>query len=131
MGIRDWSSYVCSSDLRWGGERAGAALKQKPQSSQFDLAHFVAAGAQRLDQPVEMLRVARLAFDIGDQPLGGQRREYALAIDFDDVGALLNGNPRDLVRGGRVSLEPDTAHVQPARTLQIKTEKRGVGKKRG
>src|SRR3546814_3092184 len=107
MGIRDWSSYVCSSDLRWGGERAGAALKQKPQSSQFDLAHFVAAGAQRLDQPVEMLRVARLAFDIGDQPLGGQRREYALVIDFDDVGALLIEYPRDIVERARLILEPD------------------------
>jgi hypothetical protein len=29
--------------------------------------------AQRLDQAVEMGAIARLAFDIGDQALGGQR----------------------------------------------------------
>src|SRR3546814_5648755 len=119
MGIRDWSSYVCSSDLRWGGERAGAALKQKPQSSQFDLAHFVAAGAQRLDQPVEMLRVARLAFAIGDQPLGGHRRAYALVIDFDDVGALMIEYPRDIVERARLVLEPHAEPCESARPRAI------------
>src|SRR3546814_7659831 len=66
-----------------------------------------------------MLRVARLAFDIGDQPLGGQRREYALVIDFDDVGALLIEYPRDIVERARLILEPDAQPCEPARPREI------------
>src|SRR3546814_4203450 len=66
-----------------------------------------------------MLRVARLAFDIGDQPLGGQRREYALVIDFDDVGALLIEYPRDIVERARLLLEKDAKPCEHDRPHEI------------
>src|SRR3546814_4094288 len=56
---------------------------------QLDRRHHIARGAQRIDEAVEMLAVARFALDVGDQTLGGQRREDALVIDFDDVDLFL------------------------------------------
>lgn len=65
-------------------------------SRQFDGAHFIAADAERGDQPIEMRTVAGFAFHIGDQPLGRQGGEHALVIDFDDIDALGIENPRDV-----------------------------------
>src|SRR3546814_9086299 len=84
MRISDWSSDVCSSDLTPPLKRRGLfSLRQLHRR------HHIPRIAQRSDEAVEMLAVARLAFDVGDQPLCGQRRDDALVIDFDDVDLLL------------------------------------------
>src|SRR3546814_12253388 len=68
MRISDWSSDVCSSDLTPPLKRRGLfSLRQLHRR------HHIPRIAQRSDEAVEMLAVARLAFDVGDQPLCGQR----------------------------------------------------------
>src|SRR6188474_2382212 len=57
-------------------------------SVELDLANGIAPRAQRLDQLLDLLAVARLAFDVGDQALGRQRSEDALVIDLDDVDVM-------------------------------------------
>ena len=53
--------------------------------TQFDLIDLVSRGAQCCDQTVELFLVAGFALDVGGQALGGQVREDALVVDFDDV----------------------------------------------
>src|SRR3546814_16527179 len=50
---------------------------------------FIAAPGERIDQPVEMRAVPRLAFDVGDKALGRQGGENSLMVDLDDVDLLL------------------------------------------
>ena len=69
-----------------------------------------------------MRPVARLALDIGDQPLGRQRREHALVVDFDDVDALLLQIEKTVVEGaGAAGLAAVLAHRErfAGRTLGL------------
>src|SRR3546814_3018387 len=86
-----------------------AVLRSRPQSPpvkrrglfslrQLHRRHHITRIAERSDEAVEMFAVARLAFDVGDQPLCGQRREDALVIDFDDVDLLLVEQDRKSTR---------------------------------
>ena len=82
-------------------------------------AHFVIGRLQRGDQPVEMVAVARLAFDVGDQALGRQRGEHALVIDFDDVDALFVEDARDVEQRAGLILQLDAQPRQPPRPREI------------
>src|SRR5690242_17655748 len=88
-------------------------------SSELDLADLVMRVAKRLDQPIEMGAIAGLALDIGNQTLGGQRGEYALMIDLDDVGTLLIEDPRDIVERAGLILQTDAQTREPARAGEI------------
>jgi hypothetical protein len=62
------------------GENASAELHQL---------HRITIGAQVLYQPFDLLGIAGLAFDIGDQALGWQRGEDALVINLDDIDVVI------------------------------------------
>src|SRR3546814_4415374 len=81
-----------------------------------------------------MLAVARFALDVGDQTLGGQRREDALVIDFDDVDLFLveqlhhleqrpgpvletDAQPRDAARAGEVTQQRSEEHTSELQSL--------------
>jgi len=66
-----------------------------------------------------MRPITRLALDIGDQPLGGQRREDALMRDLDDVHPLLIEDPGDMEQGPRPILQADAQPGEPARPRQV------------
>ena len=55
--------------------------------------------AQIVHQPLEMRGIARLALDIGEQPLGRQGSEDTLVRDFDDVDLMLVEQARDMKKG--------------------------------
>src|SRR5687768_14399818 len=89
-------------------------------SVKLDLANGIAARAKRLDELLDLLAVARLALDVGDQALRRQCGEDALVVDLDDVdvvgieflhhliertGAVLQGDaqPRKTARAGKIA----------------------------
>src|SRR3546814_13728326 len=97
---------------------------------QLDRRHHIARGAQRIDEAVEMLAVARFALDVGDQTLGGQRREDALVIDFDDVDLFLVEPLHHLEQRPGPVLETDAQQRDAARAGGGRT-RRAAGRERG
>ena len=55
-----------------GPQEAGIASIPVGFSAEFDAGDLIARTAQRLDQPVQMVAAAGLAFDFGHQSLGRQ-----------------------------------------------------------
>src|SRR3546814_19919449 len=92
---------------------------------QLDRRHHIARGAQRIDEAVEMLAVARFALDVGDQTLGGQRREDALVIDFDDVDLFLVEQLHHLDQRPGPVLETDAPPPAAARAGGVPPEELG------
>ena len=71
------------------------------------------------DQRVDLLLVARLALDFGDQALGRQLGEDPLVIDLDDVDVVPFEQGDDLVQRARLILQRDPQPREPPLPRQI------------
>src|SRR3546814_19182094 len=80
---------------------------------------FIAAPGERIDQPVEMRAVPRLAFDVGDKALGRQGGEHPLMVDLDDVDLLLVEYAGNLAQRARTILQAPTKAGGAAPTRQV------------
>src|SRR3546814_1723280 len=105
MRISDWSSDVCSSDLRLHGLAADARL-EGAQRLADDLAHRharIEAGQRVLEDDLHVLA-------LGPQRLGVERRQFLAEPDGAPAGRL--DEPQDGAAEGRLRSEEHPSELQ-------------------
>src|SRR3546814_6129297 len=114
MRISDWSSDVCSSDLRQRGQAPGHGRRLEPPRLAIvnigDKPRFVGGQAD----PAALGREARVAIEIDRERLdagGRPRLDALLEVEFDQAGAFacqllkqLDELDRAILRGARPPL---------------------------
>ena len=104
---------LCRSRAR---KKSSFTIKMRGQAvplCDLDRRDLITGLAERREQPLEMVAIARFAFDVEAEPLGRQVGEDALVRQFEDVDRFLVEDARDMEQRAGAVLQDDAQRASP------------------